>query len=446
MTLWFLLSVMTAVAAFFVSRPFMRRLANAQPESFGDIAVYQDQLKEVDREASQGLIDAAQAESASAEIKRRLLAADSASEPQLPGLSNGERTVAAIGVTAIVVFGSVGLYALTANLEPAAESAPPLAEASNPAAPEPAAAAPFAGGGAAAPAPMRADAPMTASASKRVSNSAVPPVEEMVQRLVTRLQKNPKDVEGWKTLGWSYFSTEHFTESAAAYARAIQLEPKIAGFHSARAEALAKAANGVVTPEAKSEIEEAVKLDPKDVRARFYIGLAKQQGGDKEAALKDWNDLLATSDANEIFTTDLKQRIAELTKAADEAGAAPSAAATTPKPAAAEAWKAPEAAASVAAPPVAERGPGPEDIRRAEAMKPQDRATMIRTMVDGLASRLEQSPHDADGWIKLIRSRSVLGETEKAKQSLERALKIFADEAPERARIAETAQQLGLSP
>ncbi len=39
---------------------------------------------------------------------------------------------------------------------------------------------------------------------------------------------------------------------------------------------------------------------------------------------------------------------------------------------------------------------------------------MIRGMVDGLANRLEQQPRDAEGWIKLIRSRVVLGDAELA--------------------------------
>jgi cytochrome c-type biogenesis protein CcmH len=70
---------------------------------------------------------------------------------------------------------------------------------------------------------------------------------------------------------------------------------------------------------------------------------------------------------------------------------------------------------------------------------------MIREMVDGLANRLEQSPRDADGWIKLIRSRMVLGESKLAKQALARGLNVFADDAGERDRIAAAAQELGLN-
>ncbi|MBY0372531.1 MAG: hypothetical protein K2Q23_00970, partial [Bryobacteraceae bacterium] len=105
------------------------------------------------------------------------------------------------------------------------------------------------------------------------------------------------------------------------------------------------------------------------------------------------------------------------------------------------------------APPVApateaagERGPSAQDVRNAEAMAPQDRTAMIRNMVDGLAARLEQSPHDAEGWIKLIRSRVVLGETEQAKASLRRALAVFGEDPGERTRIADAAKQLGIAP
>jgi cytochrome c-type biogenesis protein CcmH len=70
---------------------------------------------------------------------------------------------------------------------------------------------------------------------------------------------------------------------------------------------------------------------------------------------------------------------------------------------------------------------------------------MIRGMVDGLAGRLEQSPRDREGWIKLIRSRTVLREMDAAKQALDRALKVFADSPHDQRRIIAAAEQLGLT-
>jgi cytochrome c-type biogenesis protein CcmH len=62
-----------------------------------------------------------------------------------------------------------------------------------------------------------------------------------------------------------------------------------------------------------------------------------------------------------------------------------------------------------------------------------------------IANRLEKSPRDADGWIKLIQSRMVLGETDLAKQALARGIEAFTDDTQQRERIVTAAQKLGLS-
>ena len=70
---------------------------------------------------------------------------------------------------------------------------------------------------------------------------------------------------------------------------------------------------------------------------------------------------------------------------------------------------------------------------------------MIRGMVDGLAERLATSPHDAEGWIRLIRSRMVLKQPDLARDALEKAMAEFATDADVSNRIAETARGLGLA-
>src|SRR3974390_1448588 len=115
MTLWLILTVMTSVAAVLASGPLIRRLDKCAADISGDAAVYRYQLREVENELAQGLIDTAQAETARVEIKRRLLTADRMDKPEMPRLSLGERNFAVICVTGIVVLGSVGLYAATGN-------------------------------------------------------------------------------------------------------------------------------------------------------------------------------------------------------------------------------------------------------------------------------------------------------------------------------------------
>ena len=73
MALWFPLALMTAVAVFVVLWPLGR--ARRAPASGGDLAVYRDQMRELERDRSAGLIGSAEADAARVEISRRLLAA-----------------------------------------------------------------------------------------------------------------------------------------------------------------------------------------------------------------------------------------------------------------------------------------------------------------------------------------------------------------------------------
>src|SRR5258707_1592029 len=116
MTLWLILTIMTA-AAIWASVPLIRRFDRSQAESVSDIKIYRDQLQEVEHELRQGLIDDTQAEMVRVEIKRRILAADSSQRAVTPRLAGGERNFAVICIAGIVVLGSVGLYAVTGNPE-----------------------------------------------------------------------------------------------------------------------------------------------------------------------------------------------------------------------------------------------------------------------------------------------------------------------------------------
>jgi cytochrome c-type biogenesis protein CcmH len=436
MTLWLVLTLMTAIAAVLVATPFIRRFERARLESAGNLAVYRDQLRQVENDVAQGVIDPAQAEAASLEIKRKILAAGRADDPARSPLSQSERKFALTVVTSIVIFGSVLLYAIVGSPElPSALSAQARLEPT--------------------PAPRRsadgAAQPQAASAVEALaSRTTVQPqaglasVDEMIQRVQARLQRSPQDADGWRMLGWAYFSIERFTDAANAYSRAIELRSDSAEYRSARGEALVRGADGIVTAAARKDFDEAVKLDPKEARARFFIGLAKEQDGNKQAALSDWSKLLAESDPAELWLPDLRDRVAELQR--ELGGASASSQPLRPDLSAEALREFLQSEKSKQRAEAPRRDPSAEDVRNAESMVPQDRAAMIRGMVEGLASRLEQQPRDAEGWIKLVRSRVVLGEAELADKSLKRALGVFSEDGPERTRIVDAARQLGLKP
>ena len=117
MTLWIILTIMTSAAAVLLSAPFIRRFDQPQAESAGDIEVYRDQLKEVEREQQQRLIDDVQAETARLEIKKRALAVDG-EQGVMPRLSAGVSNFALVCATGIVFLGAAGLYVVTRNSEP----------------------------------------------------------------------------------------------------------------------------------------------------------------------------------------------------------------------------------------------------------------------------------------------------------------------------------------
>ncbi|HEY6257540.1 MAG TPA: c-type cytochrome biogenesis protein CcmI [Xanthobacteraceae bacterium] len=444
MTLWAILTIMTSAAAVFLAAPFLRRL-DRQPEAPAarDIEVYRDQLAEVEKEAATGLIDSDQAETASTEIKRRLLAADRAAAPRLAGFSLGERNFAAVAMTGIIVLGSVALYAL--NGSPDLPSASVKTSA--------------AGQGEASAVDRLAAAtlpPSVGGLPQSPPQARLGTVDEMISKLIDRLNRSPNDPEGWRMLGWSYFGTERFAQAATAYAKAIELNPTNAELRSARGEALVRAADGLVTDEAKAVFGDALRRDAKDPRARFFIGLAKEQAGNKLAALDDWVAILTETDANEAWVGDLRQRVAEL---GQETGVDVSARLRNAPPATASGGllgmlQRPEQSAPIAAPNAVPNapnavpnkgGPSADDIRNAEAMKPVDRMAMIQSMVDRLASRLDQSPRDVEGWIRLMRSRQVLGEADAAEQTFRFALDVFRDAPQEQERIAAAARELGLA-
>jgi cytochrome c-type biogenesis protein CcmH len=89
-------------------------------------------------------------------------------------------------------------------------------------------------------------------------------------------------------------------------------------------------------------------------------------------------------------------------------------------------------------------GPSVEKITKPEAMPPREHDAAIRSMVDGLADRLESSPQDVDGWTLLMRSRVVLGEREAAATTFRKALEVFKDDPAALGEISAAAIELGL--
>ena len=78
----------------------------------------------------------------------------------------------------------------------------------------------------------------------KTAGTMLPDVNTMVDRLAARLETNPKDLEGWRTLGWSYFHMARYDQAATAFGHAVDLDPASTELKRSYDDAKAKAAAG----------------------------------------------------------------------------------------------------------------------------------------------------------------------------------------------------------
>ena len=449
MLLWIVLTLMTSLAAVWLAAPLLAKLDERKTAAANSLEVYRDQLAEVARERADGLIDTAQAEAADVEIKRRLLSAERELAPATAPLSLGERHFALVSVIGIVVLGSAILYSNTGrpDLPSVAHGSTALVldEAAQGYSFKPAGRAGTAGTSVQAAAKPAAQAGGDAKAG-------IASVDDMIQRLAERLKKDPGNADMLRMLGWSYSATGRFPEAVEAYKKALDVQPRNIGLLSSYAEAQVRAANGRVLPDAVAAIDSALAVDGKDLRARYLKGLQQEQAGDKKTALETWLALLADGGSGDpAASAELRGNV---TKLAAELGVDISARmpiAATPGGGLLETLKnegKSDSASAPAAPAAAmtSRGPSADDVKSAEGMTPADRSAMIQGMVEKLAARLAAQPRDAEGWVRLIRSRKVLGDGDAAKSALEKALGVFSDSPDDQKRITAGAAEAGVTP
>jgi len=411
MTLWFSFALMTAAVIFSVLWPLRR--AQRELGAGSDVAVYRDQLAEIKRDRLSGLIGEAEAKAAQVEVSRRLLAAADAADAQSQNKPatqslHRRRLVALIALLALPL-GTVALYLLVGSPN---EPAQPLA--------------------------ARLNTPM----EKRSLPALVAQVED-------HLAHKPEDGRGWQVLAPIYMRMGRFDDASKAWRNTLRLMGESADGEADLGEALVGVANGVVTAEAAGAFDHALALDAHNVKAGFFRGLSAAQDGKREQAAAIWRDLLHNAPTGAPWIDLVQKSLAQLepntgadnpSMAADNAIAGRSAG---PSMAADNVMAAPSAGPSVAA-DNASVGPTADQIAVAQDLNPQDRADMIRTMVERLAQRLTQDGSDVEGWLRLIRSYVVLGERDKALGAAARARQALAGADDKVRRIDALVKGLGL--
>lgn len=189
---------------------------------------------------------------------------------------------------------------------------------------------------------------------------------------------------------------------AEARARLAQ-DPDDAEALAALGEGLTLEADGTVTQPAVQAFNRALQKLPDDPRIQYYLGLHEAQSGDSRAALARWQALEAKSPPDAPWLGLLR---AEIARVARMAGLA-----VPPPPA-----QSPSAQPQSSMPQ-----PSREQQDAMAKMAPAEREQAIRSMVEGLAARLEQNPQDRAGWLRLANAWKVLGDNPRAADAYRRA-------------------------
>jgi cytochrome c-type biogenesis protein CcmH len=362
MVLWIGFAVLAVAVTWAVTRPLLAARADDARDTESELAVYRDQLSEIESEREQGLIGADAAEAARVEVARRLIRTAESGEPSED--ANPKRgyglvlaVAAAVPVLALGIYLSLGQPTMPAR--------------------------PYA---------SRLDAPVEKASAN-----------DLVARVEAHLRTNPDDGRGWDVLAPVYMRMGDFAQAAQAYERALRFlgesPQRLAGY--ARATIMSE--NGVVNEPARRAYVKLQKLEPDSVEPKVWLAIAKEQDGDLEGAAADYRALLGAGVEEEPWKSLLNQRLLSVSERLGMKN--------NNEPPAAEA----------APSPPGRSGDRPDF----HTMTPEQRQEFIQSMVDGLAARLKDDGNDLNGWMKLMRAYVVLGRRDDASAALEQARSNF---------------------
>ena len=271
MTAFAILGVLlVAGALLFVVPPLARRGARpGESRNAVNVAVYRDQLRELESDLRAGTLAPDQYEKARAEIEARLLE-DVGAEHAGPAEPHKSRAAAialglAVPICAIAVYLSVGN---PRSLGPQPEA--------------------------------RGDHGLTQQQ-----------LRSLVERLAARMKDNPEDAEGWFMLARSYAVLGRFLDSANAYAKAAARMPGDAQLLADYADTLAVAQGRRLQGEPEKIIARALAADPDNIKALALAGTAAFDRKNYTEAVRHWERISGLVPAGSDFANSLQASIAE---------------------------------------------------------------------------------------------------------------------------------------
>ena len=408
MVFWIIIGLLALITAAILLQGAMRGAdADASPASF-DLQVYKDQLAEVERDLTRGVVNPEDAERTRTEIARRILAADTAQKASR-GVQQGASNMRIWGavVTLVLLVGSVFIYrqigvpgygdlALADRIEAAERFA--------------------------------AVRPDQATAEASVDPSTFPPLPEqndtyqdLVKQLRAVVEDRPNDARGLQLLAAAERNLGNVASARAAFERYVDIRGEDASTEDFTnlADLMILAAGGYVSPEAEAALLLALERNPNNGAARYFQGLMYSQNGRPDIAFQTWDRLLRVGPADAPWIPPIQAQI-------DEAAFLAGVRYTQPQPGEA-------------------RGPSAADLEAAGELTASERLEMIEGMVAGLAERLSSEGGTVEDWARLITSLGVLGRTDDAFAVYSNAVQVFAEDPASMDIINRAGDQAGVA-
>lgn len=370
--IWTAIGLLTLIVLGLLLRPLWRPSVPA-PVVRPELAIYRDQLAELDADRARGLIGDEATATARLEIERRLLAVPDAAPAMTQSTPQRRRLAAVLAILVGAI--SLGLYLELGR-------------------------------------PDLRDAPLSGreGAENADSATALPPpplepaqlalLEEEVANLEASLDENPSQRDAWAALGNRLIELGRYRDAIDAFDQAIAQGADDRLTQSRLGVALTLLQGGAVGAEAETAFRRALVADPNDIAAAYWLAIRELQLGRADAALRQ---LIAIEQA---LPPDAPQRQsvgAVIADVAQRLGIDP----------------------DVARQQLATDDGVPDASAIPEG---EDQEAFIRSMVEGLAAKLEENPDDLEGWQKLGRSWTVLGEYAKAEAAYGRAADLAPDD------------------
>ncbi len=248
---WVLSGLLAALALAVALRPLFIRRSQTRSASRDalNLAVYRDQLRELDADRAAGKLAPEDYDRARRELEKRLLedVDASASRKEIPSRTARSLTPLIAGLSIPLL--AVGIYFAVGN-------------------------------------------PGAIGRQQEAQGVGMAQIGAMVQRLADRLAQNPDDVEGWKMLGKSYSVLGRFAEAANAYSKAAIRAPRDAQLLADLADALAMARGRNMKGEPEELVTRALQIDPENLKALALAGSAAFDRDDFRAAARYWARML----------------------------------------------------------------------------------------------------------------------------------------------------------